>query len=98
VSFDPAKDIQAPMTLAVAAENSTTKGAWLFLATRILRATRPTSAGLGDILINSIDWAAEQENLISLTPKNSVTRTFQPPPRLSWSASSCSRSASSRCW
>jgi ABC-type uncharacterized transport system involved in gliding motility auxiliary subunit len=36
----------------------------------------------GDLLINSIDWAAGQEALISLTPKNSTQRLLMPPDRL----------------
>jgi ABC-type uncharacterized transport system involved in gliding motility auxiliary subunit len=37
--------------------------------------------GNGDMIVNSIDWAAKQENLISLTPKNTVDRTLvQPQP------------------
>jgi ABC-type uncharacterized transport system involved in gliding motility auxiliary subunit len=35
--------------------------------------------GNGDILINSIDWAAGQEELISLTPKDTVQRVLVPP-------------------
>lgn len=37
-----------------------------------------TNFGNGDLLINTIDWAAEQENLINLTPKDSIQRVLVP--------------------
>jgi len=37
--------------------------------------------GNGDLLINAIDWAAEQENLINLTPKEPTQRVLVPPQR-----------------
>jgi ABC-type uncharacterized transport system involved in gliding motility auxiliary subunit len=33
----------------------------------------------GDFAINSIDWSANQENLISLTPKQTTSRYMAPP-------------------
>jgi ABC-type uncharacterized transport system involved in gliding motility auxiliary subunit len=38
--------------------------------------------GNGDLLINSIDWAAEQENLINLTPRTPTSRLLAPPQTL----------------
>ena len=38
-----------------------------------------TQYGNGDLFINSIDWAAGQENLINLTPKDSVQRVLVTP-------------------
>ena len=35
--------------------------------------------GNGDLIVNSIDWAAKAENLISLTPKQTVNRTLVQP-------------------
>jgi ABC-type uncharacterized transport system involved in gliding motility auxiliary subunit len=35
--------------------------------------------GNSDMIVNSIDWAAKEENLISLTPKTSVERTLVQP-------------------
>jgi ABC-type uncharacterized transport system involved in gliding motility auxiliary subunit len=37
--------------------------------------------GNGDIFVNSIDWAAEQEDLINLTPKEDISRLLVPPGR-----------------
>ncbi|MCI0521471.1 MAG: GldG family protein [Chloroflexi bacterium] len=39
--------------------------------------------GNGDLFINSVDWAAGQEDLISLTPKDEVQRVLAPPQRYS---------------
>jgi ABC-type uncharacterized transport system involved in gliding motility auxiliary subunit len=35
--------------------------------------------GNGDMAVNSLDWAAGQENLISLTPKSTTQRFVTPP-------------------
>ena len=40
--------------------------------------------GNGDMFVNSIDWSAEQENLVNLTPKQTTDRTFNPPSQLHW--------------
>ena len=40
-----------------------------------------TQYGNGDMMINSVDWAAEQEGLISLTPKDNIERLMIPPGR-----------------
>jgi ABC-type uncharacterized transport system involved in gliding motility auxiliary subunit len=37
--------------------------------------------GNGDLIVNTIDWAAEQENLINLTPKTPTQRVMLPPQR-----------------
>jgi ABC-type uncharacterized transport system involved in gliding motility auxiliary subunit len=37
--------------------------------------------GNSDLMINTIDWAAEQENLINLTPKTPIQRVLLPPQR-----------------
>lgn len=38
-----------------------------------------TVYGNGDMIVNSIDWAANVENIINLTPKNTVDRYLVPP-------------------
>jgi len=35
----------------------------------------------GDLFINTVDWAAEQENLINLTPRETTSRVLVPPQR-----------------
>jgi ABC-type uncharacterized transport system involved in gliding motility auxiliary subunit len=39
------------------------------------------SYGNSDLIVNTIDWAAEQENLINLTPKTPIQRVLLPPQR-----------------
>jgi ABC-type uncharacterized transport system involved in gliding motility auxiliary subunit len=36
----------------------------------------------GDIFVNSVDWAAQEENLLQITPRQPITRTFKPPSQL----------------
>ena len=36
------------------------------------------------MLVNSVDWSAEKENLVSITPKNSTERVFNAPGQLHW--------------
>jgi ABC-type uncharacterized transport system involved in gliding motility auxiliary subunit len=79
VSFDQAKDHPGPLTLAVAAENYATKGRLVVFGDSEFAADSLYQRGNGDILVNAIDWATQQENLISLTPKNNTLRTFNPP-------------------
>ncbi len=80
IGFDENKDTPGPITLAVADENLDTKtrlvtfgdsdfsidANFVFLAN-------------GDLIVNSIDWAAGQEELINLTPKENTTRMMLPP-------------------
>ena len=38
--------------------------------------------GNSDLFVNSLDWAAKQENLINLTPKQNTDRLMVPPQRV----------------
>ncbi len=80
VSFDRETDNVGPLSLVVAAENSST-GARVVAIGDGEFATNAfyDYYGNSDFFINSIDWAAEQENLISLTPKNNIQRIMIPP-------------------
>jgi ABC-type uncharacterized transport system involved in gliding motility auxiliary subunit len=72
-----------PLTLAVAGENPATKGRVVVFGTSELAVDQIfDKLGNGDMFINSVDWAAEQENLANLTPKNAPERTFTPPSQL----------------
>jgi ABC-type uncharacterized transport system involved in gliding motility auxiliary subunit len=82
VAFDATTDVPGPITLAVAAENATTHGRLVVFGDSEFPADVLYQRGNGDLLVNTIDWAAEQENLISLTPKQSTPRTFNPPATL----------------
>ena len=78
-SFDPTKDLAGPLVLAAAAENPITKSRLVVFGDSEFAANALYQRGNGDILINTIDWSTQQEKLISLTPKNNTTRTYNPP-------------------
>jgi ABC-type uncharacterized transport system involved in gliding motility auxiliary subunit len=72
-----------PLTLAVAGENPATKGRILVFGTSEFAVDQIFDRlGNGDMFVNSVDWAAEQENLASITPKNTTERSFTPPSQL----------------
>lgn len=78
-------EILGPLTLAVAAENSSTKGRVVVFGTSELATDQIFDRyGNGDMFVNSVDWSAEQENLASITPKETTERTFTPPSQLYW--------------
>ncbi len=79
ISFDAATDLAGPLVLGVAAENYLTQSRLVVFGDSEFAGDAPYKNGNGDILINSIDWAAEQEGLINLTPKNNIERTYNPP-------------------
>lgn len=80
IKFDESKDIAGPDTIAYAAENSKTKARVVVIGDADFAGDQyNTQYGNGDFFVNSVDWAAQQENLISLTPKNSTSRIMVPP-------------------
>lgn len=79
VNFVEGQDNPGPLTLAVAAENTATRGRLVAFGDSEFAADALYARGNGDILINAIDWAAEQEDLINLTPKPTMPRTFNAP-------------------
>ncbi len=79
VSFDETTDMVGPMTLAIAAENTTNGGRVVVFGTSQFAIDQIFDQyGNGDLFANSVDWAAEQENLTNITPKETITRTFMP--------------------
>jgi ABC-type uncharacterized transport system involved in gliding motility auxiliary subunit len=81
LQFDEDADFAGPLILAAAAEGVNGQegrivvfGDSFFAADQFF-----DSYGNGDIAVNAVDWATEQENLINLTPKEQVTRTFKVP-------------------
>lgn len=80
IGLDPNTEAQGPLTLAIAAENTATKGRVVVFGTSNLAVDKIFDAyGNGDMFINSVDWAAEQENLANITPKTPTQRSFKPP-------------------
>ncbi len=75
--FDPQKDKQGPLNLAIAAENSQTKGKIVVIGNSLFIGDDYFDAyGNSDLFLNSVDWATEQENLINITPRTPRERTF----------------------
>jgi ABC-type uncharacterized transport system involved in gliding motility auxiliary subunit len=80
LKFDEGQDFAGPMVLAAAAENFETKSRVVVLGDSDFGSNAEYfGLGNGDLAINTIDWAARQENLISLTPKKQTPRFVTPP-------------------
>lgn len=85
--YDEGQDIPGPLNMAVAGENSKTKGRVVVFGNSIFAENGAFDAyGNGDIFINSVDWAAAQENLINITPRTPKQRTFNIPTQIQWVA------------
>jgi len=80
VVFDQGVDVPGPLTLAVAATD-TTAGSHVVVFGDVDFASNVffSQYANGDILINVIDWAAGQEQLINLTTPTTITRTLTLP-------------------
>jgi len=80
VAADPATDNIGPVIVAMAATDSATKARFVVVGDADFASDQYfTQYANGDFAINSIDWAANQENLISLTPKQTTSRYMAPP-------------------
>ncbi|HNA53552.1 MAG TPA: Gldg family protein [Anaerolineales bacterium] len=78
--FSPEKDTPGPLNLAAVAENSATGGRVVVFGNSIFATDEIFDAyGNGNMFINSVDWAAEQEDLINITPREQTQRMFTPP-------------------
>jgi ABC-type uncharacterized transport system involved in gliding motility auxiliary subunit len=82
ISFDP-EDLPGPLTMAAAGENSNSQGRVVVFGDSDFATDQNFNAyGNGNIFVNSVDWAAEQEDLINITPNTPTTRTFIPPTQI----------------
>ena len=80
VAFDEGEDRPGPLALGVAIENLSTGGRVVVFGNAFFASDEAFDAyGNGDLFINAVDWAAEQEDLLNLTPKTSIERTFLAP-------------------
>ena len=78
VSFDAKTDIPGPLTIAVAAESTSVKGRIVVIGDSDFASdTYFDQYGNSDLFINSVDWAAGQENMISLTTKQPIARQMR---------------------
>lgn len=78
--FNEGQDLPGPVTLAVVGENTGSNSRVVVFGDSDFGADNayPFYAN-GDLLVNSIDWAVGQEELISLTPKDRTSRVLLPP-------------------
>lgn len=82
ISPDEGVDLIGQVPLAVVSESSAgSERVVVFGDSDYAANANFNSFGNGDLIVNSIDWAAEQEQLINLTPKESVQRVIVPPQR-----------------
>jgi ABC-type uncharacterized transport system involved in gliding motility auxiliary subunit len=80
VGYDQASDITGPVDIAVAATNNDTNARLVVVGDADFATDSYfTSYGDGDFLINVIDWAAQQDDMINLTPRTPTTRFLVPP-------------------
>ena len=80
LTFDQNADIPGPLTLAASGENQTTKGRVVVFGNSLFATDQYFSTyANSDVFVNSVDWAANQNNLINITPRTAITRIFNPP-------------------
>jgi ABC-type uncharacterized transport system involved in gliding motility auxiliary subunit len=73
--FDPVKDQAGPLTIAAAATDSSNNGRVVVIGdSDFANDTYFDQYANSDMIINSVDWAAGQENMINLTAKQPITR------------------------
>ncbi len=78
--FNEGSDLIGPMALAAVAENYENNARLVvFGDSEFAQDGMYDTYGNGSLLINTIDWAAQQEDLIALTPKNRVERVYNLP-------------------
>ena len=82
-TFDQTTDIAGPLTLAVSGESTKVKGrVVVFGNSQFANDQYFTAYANSDVFSNSVDWAANQNNLINITLRTPITRTFNPPSEL----------------
>jgi ABC-type uncharacterized transport system involved in gliding motility auxiliary subunit len=80
LKYDEGVDRPGPMVLGASAENfSTGSRIVVFGNSSFPQDSNFDFSGNGDLLINSIDWLVEKEDLIGITTQDATVRTFNPP-------------------
>jgi len=86
ISLDP-EDSPGPLVMAASGENTTTHGRVVVFGNSVFATDEGFNAyGNGNIFVNSLDWAASQEDSISVTPYTPTARTFIAPGQFQWIA------------
>lgn len=79
VSLDPATDTPGPITLVASSEKQD-GGRVVVIGSSVFATDQGFDAyGNSDLFVNAVAWAAGQGKTMDVTPKDSTTRTFQPP-------------------
>jgi len=82
VTRDEGQDTVGPVSLGVALEDPQTQARVVVYGDSDFAANGNFGLyGNGDLMTNTVDWAAQQENLINLTPKQTTQRFIVPPQR-----------------
>jgi ABC-type uncharacterized transport system involved in gliding motility auxiliary subunit len=80
VTYDVSVDVPGPLTIAAAAQNSTTQGRIVVIGNSAFASDIYFDQyGNGDLFINSVDWAAGQVNMINLTSSQPINRQMRLP-------------------
>jgi ABC-type uncharacterized transport system involved in gliding motility auxiliary subunit len=80
VKYDAGVDLAGPVSLGVAAQGNTDNARLVVFGDSDFATNAYYSFyGNSDMIINSIDWAVKQENLINLTAKTAVQRSLNQP-------------------
>jgi ABC-type uncharacterized transport system involved in gliding motility auxiliary subunit len=75
-------DLMGPVSIAAVIEDTSSTGRLVvFGDAEFASDTFFNEFGNGDLFVNATDWAAEQEELINLTPKEDIQRLLVPPGR-----------------
>ncbi|HNB50485.1 MAG TPA: GldG family protein [Anaerolineales bacterium] len=85
VAPNEGEDLIGPVPLAVVANNAATGGQVVVVGDADFVTNQGLTAlgniGNTELILNAVNWGADQEDLISLTPKDVTTRTLQLPPQ-----------------
>jgi ABC-type uncharacterized transport system involved in gliding motility auxiliary subunit len=80
VTYEASVDFHGPLTIAAAAQNSTTQGRVVVIGNSAFASDIYFDQyGNGDLFINSVDWAAGQVNMINLTSNQPISRQMRLP-------------------
>ena len=79
-SFSESEDHAGPLSMAVAAENPESRARVVVFGNSAFATDDALDAyGNANLFVNAVDWAAEQEDLLDITPRTPIERTFTPP-------------------
>jgi ABC-type uncharacterized transport system involved in gliding motility auxiliary subunit len=82
IEFDPDADTPGPLTLAIAVDDFSQGSRLVLFGDSNFASNRDYfNLGNGDLIVNSIDWAARQEDLINITPRTVTRRIVVPASR-----------------